>query len=177
MVQNCAGVGNFMRVVLGAGVMCCEAIRREDSRRKQENADIDSFRNTVGPFAYAVAYAFIVVISQMLWPRLRDQRINGRMATLKQDMLHARRSAEENNMPETIVRCFKFERHALKTEKEIEQLEREQAATASSLCAVDYILTYLVPILPYFIFGNIELFRLGPSGQLWPMSWALSPSG
>ena len=73
MVQNCAGVGNFMRVVLGAGVMCCEAIRREDSRRKQENADIDSFRNTVGPFAYAVAYAFIVVISQMLWPRLRDQ--------------------------------------------------------------------------------------------------------
>ena len=53
------------------------------------------------------------------------KRINGRMATLKQDMLHARRSAEENNMPETIVRCFKFERHALKTEKEIEQLGRK----------------------------------------------------
>jgi len=37
----------------------------------------------------------------------------------------------------------------------------------------------LLPILPYLLYGNIELFQIGKDGGVlfWPLSWALSPSG
>ena len=91
----------------------------------------------------------------------------------------AKRAAAENNVPETIVLCFKYEREALKLEKEVGALEKEQSAKAARLWLVDSLLGNLLPLLPYMVHGNVPVFELGvdSAALLWPLGWFLAPSG
>ena len=109
----------------------------------------------------------------------RPQGTANQISTRKNAIVAAKRAAAENNVPETIVVCFKYEREALKLEKEVEALEKEQNTRAARLWAVDSVLGWLLPLLPWMLYGNMPVFELGAgcSGLLWPVGWLLAPTG
>jgi len=143
-------MGNYSCVlVLMACLGGIEAIRREiDPEDRPASIVEQKSASLVTPewtaCLYVVLYAMLVVIAQSSWPMLRDrvsfepslrstyshccshssswQVTRNEIASRKVQIFAAKKAAGDHNNPDTIVQCFKYEREALKLEKEVEVL-------------------------------------------------------
>merc|ERR1711934_199485 len=171
--------------VLLSSVLPAAALRRTefdtdgpDGQSEQHQPTPPVSRSLSWPLGLLL-YGVLVQGTGRVWSFIRDNAALQKIKALKLRARSAEKLAKANNMPDTIVKSFKYEREALKLNKQIDALEGEIRAAASTPASrsLSFSTTYVFPVLPLAIWGNACLFCLGEDWMLWPLGWVLSPSG
>jgi len=160
---------------------CCTAIRRaeefDDPKPPVEAATAELHSITWA--LYLLGYFLIVSSFGDAWTYVRERTSRQQIKALQIRIKSATMQAKSFNMPDTIVKSFKYEREALKLNKQVTAIEEQMSLLAITPVsrAVAFAFKYFFPVLPAAILGNSCLFCLGNDAFFWPLGWFVAPSG